>query len=220
MLGDTDLVSDLRGLTDQARSLVPELVGVSIAALREGLTFTFVASAADIAVLDALQYLDGGPCVRAAEQNRVVSVNHANILDEQGWAMFARATATAGITSTLSLPVTSDGLVSGSVNLYAMHPRAFDGQHQALARIFGAWAEGAVTNADLPFSTRQLAKNAPAALHAQSQVATAVGVVGVQQGVDLAEAERRLHAAAELAGVPLEAVARAVLDSAAPADRA
>lgn len=30
LLGDTDLVADLRGLTDQARTLVPELVGVSV----------------------------------------------------------------------------------------------------------------------------------------------------------------------------------------------
>ncbi len=35
LLGDTALVSDLRTLTDRARSLVPEPVGVSIAALRE-----------------------------------------------------------------------------------------------------------------------------------------------------------------------------------------
>ena len=42
-LGDADLVTDLRALTDRARALVPELVGVSLGALREGLTFTFVA---------------------------------------------------------------------------------------------------------------------------------------------------------------------------------
>jgi len=42
-LGDADLVTDLRALTDRAGALVPELVGVSLGALREGLTFTFVA---------------------------------------------------------------------------------------------------------------------------------------------------------------------------------
>ncbi len=211
-----DLVTHFRELTEQARMLVPELVGVSVAALREGLTFTFVASAAQIAVLDALQYLDGGPCVRAAEHNRVVSVEHVNILDEQGWVLFARGSAERGIASTLSLPVTRDGRAIGSVNLYAGHPRAFHGQHLALARLFGAWAGGAVTNADLAFTTRQQAKNAPATLRNQSQVATAAGIIAAQQGVHVDEAGRRLHAAADLAGVPPEAVAGILLDSTPP----
>lgn len=218
-LGDTDLASDLRGLIEQARSVVPELVGVSIAALQEGLTFTFVASHADIAVLDALRYLDGGPCMRAAKQNHVVSVQRAHVLDEQGWVTFARATAAASITSTLSLPITSHGSVTGSVNLYAMHPRAFDGHHQALALIFGAWAGGAVTNADLSFSTRDLAKNAPATLQAQSRMANAIGVIAERHGVDVNDAQRRLHTAADLAGVPPEVIAQAVLDTTISAHR-
>ena len=155
--GDTDLATDLTLLAERARSLVPDLVGVSLAALREGLTFTFVATTETIAVLDAMQYLDGGPCVQAARQNREVNIDDTNTLDENAWLMFARAGAVAGIRATLSLPLTKHGKVVGGVNLYANQDHAFDGRHEAVAGVFGAWAGGAVANADLSFTTRQQA---------------------------------------------------------------
>lgn len=102
--GDTDLVADHTSLTEQARSLVPGLVGVSIAVLHEGLTFTFVASTETFAILDAMQYLDGGPCVEAANLNREVSIDDTDALNEDAWLMFARAGAVAGIRATCHCP--------------------------------------------------------------------------------------------------------------------
>ena len=55
---------DLALLAEQARSLVPNLVGVSPAALREGLTSPSSPPTKTIAVLDAMQYLDGGHACR------------------------------------------------------------------------------------------------------------------------------------------------------------
>ena len=51
--------------------------------------------------------------------------------------------------STLSIPLMSDGRVYGGLNLYGGTPRAFDGHHDELAELYGGWAGGAVTNADL-----------------------------------------------------------------------
>jgi len=214
-LGDADLVADLASVTEQARSLVPELVGVSLAALREGLTFTFVATTEEIAVLDAVQYLDGGPCVQAATQNREVSIDDTDALNEDAWLMFARAGAVAGIRATLSLPITENGKVVGGVNLYANQEHAFDGQHEAVAGIFGAWAGGAVANADLSFTTRQQARKAPATLKANARIDNAVGVIIAIHGVSAAEAQRRLESAAILAGVTPVSIAEAILNSSA-----
>jgi GAF domain-containing protein len=211
--GDADLVTDLRALTDRARALVPQLVGVSLGALSEGLTFTFVASRELVAVLDAVQYLDGGPCVQAVDQNSEVSVEDADALDERGWLMFARAGAVAGIEATLTLPLMEDGHVVGSVNMYASQSHAFDGQHEALAGIFGAWAGGAVTNADLSFRTGVQAMKAPASVEVNARIDNAVGVIIEAQGVGAAEARERLEAAADLAGVSNASIADMILTS-------
>jgi len=212
---DADLTADLDSLTEQARAVVPELVGVSLAVLREGLTFTFVSSDYDIAVLDAVQYLDGGPCVQAAMENREVTFESTDVLDEDAWVMFARAGAVAGIRATLSMPMTENGHVVGSVNLYAGGEHAFDGHREALAEIFGAWAGGAVANADLDFATRQQAVKGPATLQSNARIANAVGVIIAIQGVSAAEGRDRLEAAATLAGVPTLIIAEAILSSVA-----
>jgi GAF domain-containing protein len=196
-LGDADLAEDLTALTERARELVPPLVGVSLAVRHEGLTFTFVASSEEVAVLDAVQYLDGGPCVQAARENDEISVEDPGALDEEAWLMFAHAGAVAGIRSTLSMPITEDGEVLGGVNLYASEEHAFDGHHEALADIFGAWADGAVANADLSFTTRQQAVKAPATLTANARIDNAVGVIIAVQGVSAAEGHRRLNSLAD-----------------------
>jgi GAF domain-containing protein len=214
-LVDADLTADLDSLTEQARAVVPQLVGVSLAVLREGLTFTFVSTDHDIAVLDAVQCLDGGPCVQAAKENREVTFEGSDVLDEEAWVMFARAGAVAGIRATLSMPITEDGHVVGSVNLYASGEYAFDGHREALAEVFGAWAGGAVANADLDFTTRQQAVKAPTTLQTNARIANAVGVIIAIQGVSAAEGRDRLEAAATLAGVPTLTIAEAILSSVA-----
>src|SRR5690349_13315620 len=50
----------------RVQELVPDCIGLSLAVLSQGVTLTLVASGRDIALLDAIQYLHSGPCVRAA----------------------------------------------------------------------------------------------------------------------------------------------------------
>jgi GAF domain-containing protein len=195
----------------QAQQIVPELLGVSIASTAEGLTFTFVASSDVVATLDALQYLDGGPCLEAVRGARVVDVPDADALDEQQWQLFAQGESAAGVRSTLSLPVVTENRVTGGVNLYASRAGAFHGRHHQLADVFGAWAAGAVTNADLSFRSRLEAAKAPAQLDALDDIAKAVGVVAARQGVSTSEAQTRLERAGTLAGIATEQLAQAVL---------
>ena len=84
-----------------------------------------------------------------------------DLLDEDTWHLLAMASAARCIVSTLTLPIVKDGRIAGAVNLYGASRQAFTGHHEALAEIFGAWAPGAVTNADLSFSTRRDAEEAP-----------------------------------------------------------
>jgi hypothetical protein len=50
----------------QPRAIGPECVGLGLGVLADGPTFTLVATSDEIASLDAVQYLDGGPCIVGA----------------------------------------------------------------------------------------------------------------------------------------------------------
>ncbi|MDH2414467.1 GAF domain-containing protein [Nocardioides sp. CER19] len=201
----------LMSLGARAKDVVPDLVGVSIARVDHGLTFTLVASAREIAVLDAIQYAAGGPCVDGAFAQKPHAFDTADVLDEERWRLFSEATAARAVRSTLTLPVTDGDHVIGSVNLYAASGRAFGGHYDELARIFGAWAIGAVANADLSFNTRREAEATPSRLRERHAVEEAATIIAGERDVDLEAAEEILHDSATQAGVDIVELARQVL---------
>ena len=199
----------LLDLGRRSSAVVPDLIGLSLGLSREGVTFTLVSSSAGTAVVDAAQYVDGGPCVEVTE-GRAPELE-TDPLDEERWRIFAGVGAAAGVASSLSLPVYRDGRLVGGLNLYAKSRDAFRGHHDALAGLVGADSAEAVSNADLSFSSRHRAMAAPGILQDQQEFDTAVGLVAGLQGVDVQVAEQRLHEAAARSGVPEALVARALV---------
>jgi GAF domain-containing protein len=206
---DDDLLERLEDAGHRVLQLVPDCVGLSLTKARNGLTFTLVASPEDIAVLDAMQYLDDGPCIETSRGTRPREFDRDEFLGEDRWLLFAEATA-PGVRSTLTLPIVTAGRVTGTVNLYAASRRAFSGLHDEIAEIFQAWAPGAVSNADLSFSTRRRALEAPKDLRVATRVSTAVGIVAATLGLDIEAAAATLRDAAVASGVD-EAVLADVL---------
>jgi GAF domain-containing protein len=209
---DGTLLSELIRLANRGQAIVPDLLGVSIARFDHGLTFTLLATARELAVLDAVQYATGGPCVEAAREEEVLEYA-PDALDEERWRLFAQVTAARSVRSTLTLPVLSDARVVGTVNLYAGSQRAFVGHHDELAEVFGAWAAGAVTNADLSFMTRKEAEKAPERVEDQNLIDVATGIVAARLGVDVETAVARLRDAAVRAGVTLRHLARDIVNA-------
>ncbi|KRE43990.1 ANTAR domain-containing protein [Knoellia sp. Soil729] len=209
---DWDLVADLRRTAARVAGVVPQCVGMSVSLYREGLTFTLVATHEEIAGLDGVQYAVGGPCVDAVMEDRLVDTSGEDgLFSEDRWAAFARAGAAAGVLSTLSMPLESAGRVTGGVNLYASTPDAFVGQQDALSVIVGAWAPGAVLNADLSFASRLEAAQAPTRLQDQALTDQAIGYLSAAGGVDTREAQAILEDAAARAGTSQAVVAKALL---------
>ena len=64
---DADLLQDLRARAGEVQAFVPDCVGLSLSSSEHDVTWTMVATSEEIAVLDAVQYLDDGPCVHAVE---------------------------------------------------------------------------------------------------------------------------------------------------------
>jgi transcriptional regulator with GAF, ATPase, and Fis domain len=212
VIENEDLLNELLHQARQVQAEVPQCRGMSVSSSADQVTFTLVATAKEVALLDAIQYVDGGPCVEAVIGEQVIAYEPTDLFDEQGWQMFARATAAASVASTLSLPIVVDGRVAGSVNLYAATPHAFDGHHDELARIFHAWAPGAVTNADLSFATRGVAEHAPDVLRDDIALAIASSLIANQDDISVEEGLQRLRAAAQRAGVTEAQLARIIVD--------
>jgi GAF domain-containing protein len=209
-LSDRDLASELVHQGELAEEIVPNLIGLSLALVRDGLTFTIAATPDQLALLDAIQYAFGGPCVDAALQDTTVRSgdSDAGLLDEQRWVQFARSSAAHGVMSTLSLPIHADGRVVAGVNLYASTPNAFARRETQLATLLGAWAPGAVHNADLSFSSQAAAREAPQVLHDNGVMDQATGVVVATHAVPQARAREIIADAARRAGQSELTVAR------------
>jgi GAF domain-containing protein len=211
-LGDEgELLSGLQSVGDEVSRVVPECIGLSLAWLEHGVTFTLAATEADIATLDGVQYIDGGPCVDAVREGRGIETARPGLLEEDPWRLFAEASAAFGVHSTLTLPLTDEGRIVGSVNLYGATADCFEGHHAELARILGASAAGATRNADLSFSTRRQAEESPDRLRAEEVTHKAVGVLAVRLEVDVETAQERLKDAAQRAGIPTHQLAEAVI---------
>jgi GAF domain-containing protein len=213
--GETEIVAALAEMARLTAAIVPEIVGLSLGHVQHGLVFTLAASDVDTAVIDAAQYLGGGPCVEASTgahtETWTLPEDPEELLDERRWAMYARASAAAGIASSLSLPLLSDGRAVGGVNLYASTPDAFDGHHEELAHALGTSASDAVTNADLSFRTRTEAAEAPERLAGNDDIQLAAGIIAQSHGLSLETARERLAEAAAQAGIAQVEAARAVI---------
>jgi GAF domain-containing protein len=213
LAGEGDLLARLLRLANRAQKIVPDLIGISLARLDENITFTLVATAEEIAVLDAIQYAAGGPCVEGAHTAEVQACDDNDLLSEERWQLFAEAAAAHTVRSTLTLPIFSGQRVTGSVNLYAASRQAFVGHHDQLAVIFGGWASGAVANADLSFTTRNEARATPERVRDLTVIEVASCVLAAQLGVSVDVGRATLRDAAARAGVSAADLAREIVDS-------
>lgn len=210
--GGGDLLADVRRMADRVRGIAPGCIGLSLATTASGVTLTMVATDEEIATLDALQYLGGGPCVEAMQKDHGVEAEVDGLLDEESWQLYARGAAAAGVASSLTLPILRSGRTVGTVNLYGAAPDSFTGLEHQIAAVVGGWAGGAVANADLSFSTRDLAERAPTILEELAAIDAATGVVSVSQRLSLEDARAKLREAAARAGLDEVQLARAVLE--------
>ena len=214
--GSTEIAAELARIGLDVRDLVPEVIGVSLGFVQDRLTFTLVSDTDVARQLDVIQYVDDGPCIDAAMRAEAVDTTLQELFDEGRWAMFAQAQASAGVRSTLSLPVMDGTEVVAGVNLYASTPDAFDGLHEEVAAVCGAWAPGVTSNADLPFHTREEAIATPGRLRDQQVFDQAVGLLAAARGMTTFDAADRLRDAAVRAGVTLGQAAETLLQVLSP----
>lgn len=198
---DEDLTARFGAMANRVGALAPDCVGLTLSFLQQGLAFTWAATGLDVACLDAVQYVSNGPCVVSMDRGAVVATGGSDPLDEGNWLLFSRAENTAGVESTLSIPLLEDHVVVGGVNFYGRTATAFDGLHSELAAACGGWSAGAVTNADLSLSGVRRAQQTPQTMRDQFVTDQAVGMIMAAHRIGDETATQRLHEAAQRAGI-------------------
>jgi len=202
-----DVLAELDALAELSLALVPSCVRVSLTVVVDGEPFTLTSTTPPAAVLDAVQYLDHGPCVETARTGEVSAV--PDVLDERRWQSYAAAAASVGVRSSLSLPMSGpDGRTTGAVNIYASDPDAFADTAVIFAAALEVPVNHLVTNADLSFHTREYARELPARLAAMEDEDVVVGMLVGLHGWAVEHARTRLREAAARAGVPVGQVAK------------
>ena len=211
--GDEQLEDWLLTRAHQVASVTPGCVGVTIALwgphVGEG-TFTFVATDDQLRVVDAAQYLSGGPCEQATDDQDILEA--ADLFSEPRWQLAALAGAANGVRSSLSFPIRSaSSAIIGSVNVYGSQTDTFAGPAGDLPKLFGAAVGDAVSNADLSMSGIDRARQSTRSVKVQALVDIATGLLAEREHLDLTQARQRITDAAERAGVPIRALAELIL---------
>ena len=112
-----------------------------------------------------------------------------------------------------AVPGTPQRIWSNEIPQRNLH---FTGRVDEMAQLFGAWAPGAVANADLSFETRLEAVKSPERLKGQAYVDQAIGLLVSARDLDPDAAEKRLEWAAARAGVSVSVLAKAIVAAFGP----
>ena len=189
--------------------LVPDCIALTLASSEHDVTFALLASRRQLALLAAIQR----EAAAEAESGGPAAVEEppGGPMDEADWHRHALTGAAPCVTTTLTLSVKDSARLPGSVTLYGASRQAFAGHHDQLAEILDAWADGGVTNADLPFRARAEAEAAPARLRRGGTIAEATRIVGMLQELAPEAARERIRDAAARAGISEEQLAEAVI---------
>lgn len=206
---DPHLAARLQATTDNVKHTLHDCAGLSISLVRNGdLTYTFVRTDTLTGVLDAMQYLDDGPCETAVRRGKEVHVDDIKTVGK--WPLFAQISTAAGILSSLSLPLRRGPKVVGSVNLYGDTTHAFTGKEEELADTFGVHVQAMISHADLSDPALPNADE-PLGPGEQAVINEAIDVLVATHAFSRATVERRLSNAAARARISPLSAAREIL---------
>jgi GAF domain-containing protein len=206
---DADVLAHLRCAAGHVVEAVPECVGMTIARFSGDVTRTVVATWEPLRILDAAQYLAGGPCEFAAWEGAEVDL--PDVLDADRWPLFALASSRVGVKSSLALPLRHGRELLGSVNLFGSAPDTFRGRERELPVMFGAVVELLLQGAE----SLQPGQTPPSDdIGSDGAIEEAVAMVARSYGVAASQARARLLSAAERAGISPKALGQLVLEQA------
>jgi hypothetical protein len=163
--------------------------------------------------VDEIQYsLSQGPCLTAAQEEREIYV--PDLFEEERWgADYAKAVASHGLRSVLSVPFHLQGEAKAALNLYSDVPHKFDGDCASRIRGYTREISQALRLA-VRFSLHtDSATNLRATLESRTVIDLAIGIVMAQNRCSQEAAVRILSDASSNGNVKLRDIAAALVQS-------
>lgn len=197
---------------ERARAVTAGCRWVTLGRLDQGLLHTVAATGSVPAALDAVQYLDGGPCVMSPLYGTRVEARLADSDEASPWGLLGLSAGSAGVGSVLSLPVTDDGVVVGALTLYDSRGDALEGHEQQLADLCAGLAVDGLRRAEQTPAQRLANALAPERARDQNSIDWAISLVARLVDADPADASDSFRRAATRAGMSDSALAAHLIE--------
>jgi GAF domain-containing protein len=193
-----------------AAVVVPLAAACGLTVRRDGRPFTVSSSGELAARVDEIQYgAHQGPCLETLHTGRIVQVD--DLTQDDRWGRYRGQAIAHGVVSSLSMPLTVDGLTIAAMNLYSHRANAFAEPVRRQAEAFAAQSAGALAltlrHADEADLHRQLGE----ALVSRSQIDQAIGILMGQQRCTASIAFDLLRQASQHRNRKLRDIARDII---------
>jgi len=210
-LGLEDLLTRVAGYAVNA---VPDADGAGLTLIEDGHSDTIVVSAPFVRQVEDIQYgINEGPCITAAATG--TTVRSGSLSADRRWPRFGPRVGRLGVHSVLSLPLLTDDVVVGAMNVYARGKDAFDERAERIGELFAVPAAVTVQNAQILAHTKRLSENLQRALVNRAVIDQAIGIIISRTGLTADEAFDRLRTRSQKEHLKVSAVAASVVDAAA-----
>ncbi|MFG1922834.1 ANTAR domain-containing protein [Cryptosporangium sp. NPDC048952] len=212
VLGQDDLVGTLQEITRVACRVVPGGEACSITTFENGRPSAPAFSDEWARSLDELQFAEQeGPCLDAARTGNVFRTR--DLAGESRWPAYAERAVDSGARSSLSIPLHSDGVNFGALNVYSRKPDAFTGEAVALAQLLGGLAGQSSQVAAAFFHHRDLAGQLREAMRSRAVIDQAIGVLMAQRKITADAGFNVLRETSQHLNVKLRQVAQELVET-------
>ena len=207
LLATNDVVEYLERVAGYAiRTVVPDAdLSCGITLQRDNQPLTVASSDPRAVSVDEVQYeIDRGPCLHSMRTGEVVLID--DLATDEAWVSYRMHGIAAGVRSSLSLPITADG-VQGAMNLYAPDPGTFDQDAIDRAHALAREAAHGVALAIRMAQQTELSEQLQAALSSRAVIDQAMGVIMGQNRCSADAAFGILRSASQHRNIKLRDVA-------------
>ena len=211
-LGLEDLLTRVASFAVRA---IPGADGAGLTLIEPGRPDTVVTSDAFVRQVEDIQYggIKEGPCITAAATGK--TVRSGSLSADRRWPRFGPRVGRLGVHSVLSLPLLTDDVVVGAMNVYAHAKDAFDDRAERIGQLFAVPAAIAVQNAQMLAQTQRLTANLQRAMVNRAVIDQAIGIIISRTGMTADEAFDRIRLRSQKEHIKVSAVAASIVDAAA-----
>jgi GAF domain-containing protein len=192
---------------------IPGADGAGLTLIEHDRSDTVVTSDEFVRQVEDIQYGIGeGPCITAATTGETVRSGFLSA--DPRWPRFGPRVGRLGVHSALSLPLLTDEVVVGAMNVYAHTRDAFDDRAERIGQLFAVPATIAVQNAQMLAQTQRLTANLRRAMINRAVIDQAIGIIISRTGITPDEAFDRLRTLSQKEHTKVSAVATSIVDTA------